>query len=370
MNILAKYKRFEKTLENIATYKDLRKSIKQSFKFILKHNFTIFYYDEDNDKITISNQEDLNVVIQENEKFEIIVQEIDDTSELSDDSFQKLDKSVNESVNQFRKLSNGQANNDSNSPKIIQNQKQQEIEKELVKVKGANNQEEILEQKRERVIKEIQQTIEYISSQVLKIENDDTEKRLNEKIQNLQKPQFNEFSLAKELSQLQLIQQIEKAENNMINLDKIEREELKKNYNTLVKQVQNIASDRIKQQNAFVLENNDYAKTLQKIMQEINQTKLKNQRQLKQFNGLLNQYQKKLSQAENKKTNLDKIEYMNKEQLEIFLDNQIKEELKAKKQKQLEDQKKKEQLGNLQNQINEKEIQIQNDNIENSSEKD
>ncbi|CAD8067637.1 unnamed protein product [Paramecium sonneborni] len=366
MNILAKYNVYEKTLENIVTYKDLRKSIKQSFKFILKHNFTIYYFDEDNDKITISNQEDLDV-IQGTEKLEIFVSEIDNSSELSDDSFQKLDKSVKETVNYFRKLSNGQVINESNSPNIILNKEKQEMEIEKPKAKDPNNQQD-LEEQRQKVIKEINSTIDHLRSQIQKIENAEAEKQLNEKLQKLQKPKFNQVSLAKELSELELIKQIENSENNLINLNKIEREELKRNYNILLKQVQKIFSDRLKQQSAFIVENKDYVKTEQKIQQKINKTKQKIQRQLKQYNELLNQYQKKLSQIENKKFNLEKIDYMNIQQLENFLDNQMKQEIKCKKQKQQENKQKKEQIINLENSTHEKENQIQIDENENSFE--
>ncbi|CAD8050579.1 unnamed protein product [Paramecium primaurelia] len=350
MNIIAKYKEFEKTLENIVTYKDLRKSIRQSFKFILKNNFTIYYLDEDNDKITISNQEDLDV-IQNTENFEIIVEEIDDASELTDDSFQKLDKSVKETVNYFRKLSNGHANNDSNSPKIIL---QQEMEQAKEIIETTNNTQEILDKKRQRVIQEITTTIDHIRSEILKIENDDTEKRLNEKLEKLQKPQINPSSLSKELSELPIIQQIEQAENNIINLNKVEREELKRNYNNLVKQVTNIISSRQKNQATQIALTKEVIKTEQKLKLQITKTNKKNQRLLKQYNGLLSQYQKKLKEAENKKYNFEKIEYMNKEQLENFLDKQMKEELKAKQEK-IEKLKQKEEIINIENQKNEQE---------------
>ncbi|CAD8142734.1 unnamed protein product [Paramecium pentaurelia] len=350
MNIIAKYKEFEKTLENIVTYKDLRKSIRQSFKFILKNNFTIYYLDEDNDKITISNQEDLDV-IQNTENFEIIVEEIDDASELTDDSFQKLDKSVKETVNYFRKLSNGHANNDSNSPKIIL---QQEMEQAKEIIETTNNTQDILDKKRQRVIQEITTTIDHLRSEILKIENDDTEKRLNEKLEKLQKPQMNPSSLSKELSELPIIQQIEQAENNIINLNKVEREELKRNYNNLVKQVNNIVLSRQKNQATQIAQTKEVIKTEQKLKLQITKTNKKNQRLLKQYNGLLSQYQKKLKEAENKKYNFEKIEYMNKEQLENFLDKQMKEELKAKQEK-IEKLKQKEEIINIENQKNEQE---------------
>ncbi|CAK65949.1 unnamed protein product (macronuclear) [Paramecium tetraurelia] len=359
MNIIAKYKEFEKTLENVVTYKDLRKQIRQSFKFILKNNFTIYYLDEDNDKITISNQEDLDVV-QNTENFEIMVEEIDDASELTDDSFQKLDKSVKETVNYFRKLSNGHGNNDSNSPKIIQ---KQEMEQAKEIVEKPNNPQEILDQKRQKAIKEITATIEHLRAEILKVENDDTEKRLNEKIEKLQKPQVNPSSLGKELIELPIIQQIEQAENNIINLNKVEREELKRNYQNLLKQIQLMIQNRQKNQVNQIAQTKDVIKTEQKLKQLIVKTNQKNQKLLKQYKGLLSQYQKKLKEVENKKANFEKVEYMTKDQLEDFLDKQMKEELKAKKEKQ-EALKQKEQIINIDNPKKEQENQNLSDNIQ------
>ncbi|CAD8165968.1 unnamed protein product [Paramecium pentaurelia] len=362
MNILVKYNEYYKILENIQTYKDLRKQIIQSFKLILKNNFTIYYFDEDYDKITISNQIDLDI-IQSTENLQIIVQEIDNVQELTENSFQKPDKIVKETVNYSRKFSNDHKNNDYNCTK---KQEQQEVEKKTKKGQTANNEQNNFEKQRLKIIKELNSTINHLRSEILKIESDDTEKRINEKIQNLQKIQINQSSLAKELCELPIIQQIEQAENNIINLNKVERDELRKNQNKLIKQIEKIISNRLQKQIGYVKQNQEVFKTEKKLQQKLIKTQNKNEKQLIKYNQLLIYYQNKLKEVENQQWNFEKIDYLKIEQLEKYLDKQMKEELKAKKQKRIENEKLNQKLFNLENIKNE----YESDNFNNSFEID
>lgn len=62
MDIIVKYDQYEKLITKVESYKDLVKGVCQSFKYILKNNFTLYYFDEEGDKITLSNQEDFEAV--------------------------------------------------------------------------------------------------------------------------------------------------------------------------------------------------------------------------------------------------------------------------------------------------------------------
>ena len=62
MDIIVKYDQYEKQITKVENYKELVKGVCQSFKYILKNNFTLHYFDEEGDKITLSNQEDFEAV--------------------------------------------------------------------------------------------------------------------------------------------------------------------------------------------------------------------------------------------------------------------------------------------------------------------
>ncbi|CAD8057554.1 unnamed protein product [Paramecium primaurelia] len=306
------------------------------------------------------------IIIQTTENFQIIVQEIDNAQELTDNSFQKPDKIVQETVTYSRKLRNDHENNDSGCPNITEKQEQQEVEKKTKKGQTANNEQKNFEKQRLKIIKELNSTINHLRSEILKIESDDTEKIINEKIQNLQKIQINQSSLAIELCELPIIQQIEQAENNIINLNKVEKDELRKNQNKLIKQIEKIISNRLQKQIGYVKQNQEVVKTEKKLQQKLIKTKNKNEKQLIKYNQLLIQYQNKLKEVENQQWNFEKIDYLKNEQLEKYLDKQMKEELKAKKQKRIENEKLNQKLFNLEN----IKYEYESDNFNNSFEID
>ncbi|KAM3129166.1 hypothetical protein pb186bvf_018721 [Paramecium bursaria] len=102
MNYLVKFQDYEKQI-TVDKFTDLQKQIKKAFRYELKNRFSIYYLDNDDDKITVSNQEDLDA-INSPDLLELNV-EIIENEPLSDDSFEMLNKSVKEQFNRIRKQS-------------------------------------------------------------------------------------------------------------------------------------------------------------------------------------------------------------------------------------------------------------------------
>ncbi len=87
------------------TYSELRKGIKQRFKYLID-KFNIYYVDEENDKIIISNSDDFEN-LKESEKFHLNIEKEDDIEQLeilSQSSGELLETSLNESLLKLRQL--------------------------------------------------------------------------------------------------------------------------------------------------------------------------------------------------------------------------------------------------------------------------
>ncbi|CAD8151046.1 unnamed protein product [Paramecium octaurelia] len=363
MNILVKYKEYEKTLENITKYKDLRNQIQQSFKFAYKNSFTLYFFDEEKNKTTISNQLDFEI-IKSTENIVIIVKDNDDQLIQIDDFIQKIEQKDKETVKNFKNLCNNpEANINSKNRKFV---KRQQIEKKKQISQTANNEQEMFEKSQEIRIKNLNFKINELQQEIIKIEQDDTEKQLNEKLLDLQKQKIYIFPLSQEILELPIIQQIEQAENNLIYLNKAERKELKKNQNNLVHQIQNLLSSRKSKQFSLINQNDELVKKEESLQKQIIKVQKKNQNQLEKYKKLISQNQQLLKECENKQLSKKKTNIANKEQLEKQLDEQMKQELKARKQKGIQNEKLKEKLINLEDTNNEFENENQSIDFDNS----
>ena len=58
MNYHVKFKTFERSFDNVKTYKQFKKDIRKGFKFVLDKDFNLYYFDAEGDKITMSSQDD------------------------------------------------------------------------------------------------------------------------------------------------------------------------------------------------------------------------------------------------------------------------------------------------------------------------
>ncbi|CAK73435.1 unnamed protein product (macronuclear) [Paramecium tetraurelia] len=291
----------------------------------------------------------------------IIAKDNDDQLKQKDDFIQKLEQNDRETANNFQNLCNyPDANTYSENRKFVN---RQQIEKKKQICQTTNNEQENFEKSQERRINNLNFTIYELQQEIFKIEKDDTENQLNEKLIHLQQQKISISTLTQEILGLPIMEQIEYAENNLIYLNKAERKELKKNQNNLVHQISNLLSSRKSKYFSLVNQNDEFVKNEERLKKQIIMVQKKNQIQIEKYKKLIVQNQQLLKECENTQFSLKKTNNTNKELLEKQLDQQMKQELKAKKQKGI---KLKEKLINLENTNNQFENENQSIDFDNS----
>lgn len=93
MNFQVKYNHLTLDLVDVRSFSALVKQTKTGYKYLLKKEFLLFYFDQDEDKIALSNEEDFKTLEQmevedpENFVHVLVLEEQEEDICNSDDSF-------------------------------------------------------------------------------------------------------------------------------------------------------------------------------------------------------------------------------------------------------------------------------------------